>query len=87
MNKKIISVGDVKCGVKDLFLIAGPCVVEEESLMMHAAEKVKKIAGNLNLSLIFKSSFQKDNRSSVKHYQGPGMTIGLNILKKIQFMH
>lgn len=84
MNKKIVMVGDIKCGSRDLFLISGPCVIEEETLMMHTAERLKKIAEKLGLPLIFKSSFQKDNRSSLEHYKGPGITSGLKILSKIK---
>jgi len=65
MSNKKVTIGDVKAGERELFLIAGPCVVENESLMMATAERVKKIAEKLKLPLIFKSSFQKDNRSSV----------------------
>ncbi|MCP4213034.1 MAG: 3-deoxy-8-phosphooctulonate synthase [bacterium] len=84
MNKKIIDVGRVKCGTKELFLIAGPCVIEEESLMMRTAEKLKQVSAKLNLPLIFKSSFQKDNRSSLQYYTGPGLDEGLRILQKIK---
>ena len=69
---------------KSLFLIAGPCVVEDESLMMRTAERIKKIAQKLKMPLIFKSSFQKDNRSQVDFYQEPGMEEGLEILDKIK---
>jgi len=84
MSSKKVKIGSVVAGDKDLFLIAGPCVVEDETLMMNTAEKVKKIAEKLKLPLIFKSSFQKDNRSSVDFYQGPGMHEGLEILNKIK---
>jgi len=84
MNKQIIPVGNVKCGTKDLFLISGPCVIEEESLMLHTAERLVEITEMLDLPLIFKSSFQKDNRSSLKNYIGPGITKGLEILSKIK---
>jgi len=84
MSNKKVTIGDVKAGERELFLIAGPCVVENESLMMATAERVKKIAEKLKLPLIFKSSFQKDNRSSVDFYQGPGMHEGLEILNKIK---
>ncbi len=84
MSKHIVTIGNVKAGAKELFLIAGPCVVEEESLMMRTAEKLKEISERLKLPLIFKSSFQKDNRSSVDFFQGPGMEEGLSILAKIK---
>src|SRR5580658_2810474 len=84
MSNKKVTIGNVKAGERELFLIAGPCVVEDETLMMNTAEKVKKIAEKLKLPLIFKSSFQKDNRSSVEFYQGPGLHEGLEILNKIK---
>src|SRR3954465_12937175 len=66
------------------FLISGPCVIEEESLMMKTAEKLKEISERLALPLIYKSSFSKDNRSSVDFYQGPGLEAGLRMLEKIK---
>jgi 2-dehydro-3-deoxyphosphooctonate aldolase (KDO 8-P synthase) len=82
--KKNVLVGNVNCGGEDLFLIAGPCVIEEEGLMVKTAEKLKKISEKMNIPLIFKSSFQKDNRSSLEYYTGPGITRGLEILAKIK---
>lgn len=79
-----VQVGQIDCGSDDLFLISGPCVIEDESLMMHTAEKLKEIAARLRLPLIFKSSFTKDNRSSLDYYQGPGIDAGLRILESIR---
>ena len=84
MSLNHVRVGDVVCGADELFLIAGPCVIEEESLMMHTAEKLKEMSVRLNLPLIFKSSFQKDNRSSSAFYKGPGIEKGIALLKKIK---
>lgn len=84
MNKKIISVGKVACGGPELFLISGPCVIEAEDLMMQTAERLKQISEKHNIPLIFKSSFMKDNRSSVHYYRGPGLEEGLKILQKIK---
>lgn len=67
-----------------LFLISGPCVIEDESMMMATAEKIKEIAERLDVTLIFKSSFMKDNRSSVDYYMGPGIDEGLRILQRIK---
>ena len=67
-----------------LFLIAGPCVVESEELQMHTAERLKGIADRLGIMLIFKSSFDKANRSSDKSFRGPGMDEGLKILAKVR---
>ena len=84
MSLNHVRVGDVVCGADELFLIAGPCVIEEESLMMHTAEKLKEMSIRLKLPLIFKSSFQKDNRSSSSFYKGPGIEKGIALLKKIK---
>jgi 2-dehydro-3-deoxyphosphooctonate aldolase (KDO 8-P synthase) len=84
MSKKTVKVGDIICGAEPLFLISGPCVIEEESIMMRTAEHLKKVSESLQIPMIFKSSFQKDNRSSVNYYQGPGLEEGLKILQKIK---
>ena len=78
----LVSVGPVTCGSEKLFLISGPCVIEEESIMLKTAEFLKKTAEKLKLPLIFKSSFQKDNRSALQFYHGPGITKGLEILNE-----
>ena len=76
---KHVDVAGIDCGSDDLFLISGPCVIEEESLMMKTAERLKKISEKLNLPLIFKSSFTKDNRSSLDYFQGPGIDEGMRM--------
>ena len=67
-----------------LFLIAGPCVVESEDLQMRTAERLKDITERLGVHFIFKSSFDKANRSSDKSYRGPGMDEGLRVLEKVR---
>src|SRR5436190_23455072 len=67
-----------------LFLIAGPCVVESETLQLGTAETLKRITDKLGILLIFKSSFDKANRSSDKSFRGPGMDEGLRILEKVR---
>ena len=67
-----------------LFLIAGPCVVESEALQLRTAERLKAITDKLGILLIFKSSFDKANRSSDKSFRGPGMDEGLRILEKVR---
>jgi 2-dehydro-3-deoxyphosphooctonate aldolase (KDO 8-P synthase) len=84
MSQKKVQVGNVTCGADELFLISGPCVIEEESIMMRTAEKIKEVTERLNLPTIYKASFQKDNRSSVDYYMGPGMEEGLRILQKVK---
>jgi 2-dehydro-3-deoxyphosphooctonate aldolase (KDO 8-P synthase) len=83
MTKKIVKVGDINCGADQLFLISGPCVIESEHIMMTVAEKLATISSRLNIPVIYKSSFQKDNRSSAKYYDGPGLDKGLEVLSKI----
>jgi len=84
MSDKHVLVGDIDCGSDQLFLMAGPCVIEAEPLMMRTAERLKSICADLELPLIFKSSFSKDNRSSLEYYQGPGLEEGLRVLEKVK---
>ncbi len=67
-----------------LFLIAGPCVIESEALTLSVAETLAGIAGRLGLTLIFKSSFDKANRSSDRSFRGLGLEEGLRILEKVR---
>jgi 2-dehydro-3-deoxyphosphooctonate aldolase (KDO 8-P synthase) len=67
-----------------LFLIAGPCVIEAEELMFDTARKLKEITAGLSIPLIFKSSYDKANRSSAGTFRGPGLTEGLKMLAKIK---
>lgn len=82
---QIVEVGKIKIGEgQPLTLIAGPCVIESEAIVMQTAEQIKKIADKLNMPLIFKSSFIKDNRSTATSYQGAGIEEGLKILQKVK---
>ncbi len=83
-KKKIVKVGNIECGSDELFLISGPCVIEEESIMMKTAEKLKEVSERMKIKIIYKSSFQKDNRSNLQFYDGPGMDKGLKLLAKIK---
>ncbi|MBK6559412.1 MAG: 3-deoxy-8-phosphooctulonate synthase [Comamonadaceae bacterium] len=69
---------------RPFFLIAGPCVIESEQLQMDVAGQLKEITGALGIPFIFKSSFDKANRSSGTSYRGPGMERGLDILAKVR---
>ena len=69
---------------KPFFLIAGPCVVESEELQLRTAERLKAITDTLGIFFIFKSSYDKANRSSDKSYRGPGMDEGLRILERVR---
>jgi 2-dehydro-3-deoxyphosphooctonate aldolase (KDO 8-P synthase) len=75
-----MSVGDGQ----PLFIIAGPCVIETEALLMSTAENLKRVGEELGIGLIFKSSFDKANRSSIGSYRGPGIEEGLRILQKVK---
>src|SRR5471032_403968 len=69
---------------KPFFLIAGPCVVESEQLQMDVAGQLKEMTAELGIPFIFKSSYDKANRSSGKSFRGPGMEKGLEILAKVR---
>ena len=71
-------------GGNPLFLIAGPCVIESESHARMMAERVAKIAADAGVPYIFKASYDKANRSSVRAFRGPGLTEGLRILAKVR---
>jgi 2-dehydro-3-deoxyphosphooctonate aldolase (KDO 8-P synthase) len=67
-----------------LFLIAGPCVIESEALALETAGQLKELTARLGISFIYKSSFDKANRSSSKSFRGPGMEEGLRILETVR---
>lgn len=67
-----------------LFLIAGPCVIESEQLAMDTAGTLKELTARLGIPFIYKSSFDKANRSSTSSYRGPGIDEGLRILQKVK---
>ena len=69
---------------RPFFLIAGPCVVESEQLQMDVAGQLKEITASLGIPFIFKSSYDKANRSSGASFRGPGMDAGLDILAKVK---
>ena len=71
-------------GSNPLFLIGGPCVIESQEHTFLMAKEIKKICEDLQISFIFKASYDKANRSSIKSYRGPGFERGLDILKNIK---
>jgi 2-dehydro-3-deoxyphosphooctonate aldolase (KDO 8-P synthase) len=77
-------VGDVRVGSGNLFLIAGPCVIESEEHAVRMAEIIKGVARALGFPFIFKASYDKANRTSIRSFRGPGIKEGLRILKKIK---
>ena len=85
MTTREIALGSLRLGGgQPLFLIAGPCVIESESHARRMAEKIAKIAANCDVPYIFKASYDKANRSSVKSFRGPGLKEGLRILNIIK---
>src|SRR5579859_3608475 len=82
---KEIALGSLRLGGGNpLFLIAGPCVIENELHACVIAEKIARVAGDAGVPYIFKASYDKANRSSIKAFRGPGLKEGLRILEKIK---
>ena len=77
-------IDNVRVGSGDLFLIAGPCVIESEKHALFMAEVIKGITRSLNVPFIFKASYDKANRTSIRSFRGPGLEEGLRILKKVK---
>jgi 2-dehydro-3-deoxyphosphooctonate aldolase (KDO 8-P synthase) len=77
-------IGDIHVGSGDLLLIAGPCVIEGEEHAIRMAEIIKGVTRALNFPFIFKASYDKANRTSIRSFRGPGIREGLRILKKIK---
>jgi 2-dehydro-3-deoxyphosphooctonate aldolase (KDO 8-P synthase) len=82
---KEIAVGNIKIGADNPFvLIAGPCVIESEASALRHAKILKVLTRRLGIPFIYKSSFDKANRTSINSFRGPGLKKGLGILKKIK---
>jgi 2-dehydro-3-deoxyphosphooctonate aldolase (KDO 8-P synthase) len=80
-----IEIGRLKLGGDSpLLIIAGPCVIENEDIVFHTAERLKEICSNLGLQFIFKSSYDKANRTSISSFRGPGIEKGLRILSDVK---
>ena len=77
-------IDNVRVGAGDLFLISGPCVIESEEHVLRMAEIIKGVVRSLNFPFIFKASYDKANRTSIRSYRGPGVKEGLRILKKVK---
>jgi 2-dehydro-3-deoxyphosphooctonate aldolase (KDO 8-P synthase) len=86
MNQLTLSfqIDNVRVGGGDLFLIAGPCVIESEEHALRVAEIIKGVVRSLNFPFIFKASYDKANRTSIRSFRGPGLKEGLRILKKVK---
>ena len=79
------TIGPYQCGRgQPLLVIAGPCVIESEELTLAIAEQLRELAARLPISLVFKASFDKANRTSVDAYRGPGLDDGLEILARVK---
>ncbi|HZC44064.1 MAG TPA: 3-deoxy-8-phosphooctulonate synthase [Acidobacteriaceae bacterium] len=76
-------VGNVQVGSGKLFLIAGPCVIESEAHVRTMADSIQRIAGDVGIPYIFKASFDKANRTSLKSFRGPGLEEGCRILGRL----
>ena len=80
-----ITIGNRKFGGNNpLFIIAGPCVIESEDVVFYTAEKLKEICRQVELPLVFKSSYDKANRTSLSSFRGPGIERGLQVLSDVR---
>ena len=85
MAGRVVSIGDVEIGGgRPLVLIAGPCVIESEELILDVAGRVSELAADLDMPFVFKSSYLKDNRLSAGSYAGPGLEPGLRALERVR---
>ena len=82
---KQVAVKEIRIGDKNrMVLIAGPCVIESESLCLNVAKRIKEMTAKLDIPFIFKASFDKANRMSLGSFRGPGIKRGLDVLKKVK---
>lgn len=85
MTSKEIRIGDISLGGGNgLVMIAGPCVIEDLETTLAIAERLSDISRNSGIPLIFKASYDKANRTSLRSYRGPGLSKGLSILEKVK---
>ena len=85
MPENPVTIDRYRCGRgQPLLVIAGPCVIESEELTLSIAGRLKQIAAELDVPLVFKASFDKANRTSVTSYRGPGLERGLAILRRVK---
>lgn len=85
VGNAIVRVGSIEIGAgRPLVLIAGPCVLESERATLTAAERLARLSEAVQIPLIFKASYEKDNRSTPDGYRGPGLTTGLRWLDKVR---
>lgn len=85
MVNGIVEIGEYRVGTGEpLLLIAGPCVMESEKLLLQVAEQLADLKQRHNLQIVFKSSFDKANRTSLDSYRGPGIQEGMQLLEKVK---
>ena len=85
MPENPVTIGPCRCGRgQPLLVIAGPCVIEDEAATLAIAERLKQIAVELSVPLVFKASFDKANRTSIDSYRGPGLARGLDVLRRVK---
>ena len=85
MKNKVVQVGSVRVGGgRPFVLIAGPCVIEGRQMTLRIAKALKEITGQLKIPLIFKASYDKANRTSIRSFRGPGWAEGLDVLAEVR---
>src|SRR5258708_14912775 len=85
MPENPVSIGPYRCGKGEpLLFIAGPCVIESEQLVLDVGRRLADLAERMGVPIVFKSSFDKANRTSVESFRGPGLAAGLEILAKVK---
>ena len=84
MTVRSFTAGGAEVGGERLTLIAGPCVIEDESATLRAAERLARLARETGVSFLFKSSYDKANRTSIGSFRGPGLADGLRVLEKVR---
>jgi 2-dehydro-3-deoxyphosphooctonate aldolase (KDO 8-P synthase) len=84
MKVNKVRAGDFEIGGDALTIIGGPCVIEDENICLEVAGRMKELTASHGMNYVFKSSFEKDNRSSAASYKGPGMERGLEILARVK---
>jgi 2-dehydro-3-deoxyphosphooctonate aldolase (KDO 8-P synthase) len=84
--QKQVSIGHIRIGQKPFVFIGGPCVIEGRDITLTSAERLQKITGDLSVPFIFKSSYDKANRTSIGNFRGLGIEIGLKILSEVKKM-
>ena len=84
MTIKTVKLKDFEIGADKLTILAGPCAIESRDVLFTVAEALKKLTQELDINYVFKSSFDKANRSSIKSFRGPGLEKGLEMLAEIK---